>query len=147
MWTLIAMLVTHFVADFLLQSREMGKKKSSEPKWLLAHLAIQFACFLLYGWKFALLNTLVHGAIDWHIWRLYKLSVYVRIKRSVAKLEQTFAKKEGVAAWFTEAQREQQYDHEANTWQYWEDHWFYATIGLDQLLHMITIVVLFFAGV
>ena len=36
------LLVLHFVADFLLQSREMGKNKSSKFSVLLAHLAIQY---------------------------------------------------------------------------------------------------------
>lgn len=67
-----AVLIVHFIADFLLQSREMGKRKSSESKYLLAHLAIQFACFALFGLKFAFYNALVHGIIDWNIWRIYK---------------------------------------------------------------------------
>ena len=30
----------------------------------------------------------------------------------------------------------------AVNWKYWEDHWFYTTIGFDQLLHVLTIILL-----
>lgn len=141
MWKLLALLSVHFVADFLLQPREMGKKKSSEPKWLAAHLAIQFTCFLLFGWKFALANALIHGIIDWNIWRLYKLSAHLRIKRDVEALA-AISHVEGVT--FTEDDKRDSYNVAVKGWQFWEDHWFYATIGLDQLLHMSTLVVLAF---
>lgn len=115
---IMLLLVVHFVADFLLQSREMGKKKSSELHWLLGHLAIQLLAFFIvllpfteWAFVFALLNATIHGVIDWNIWRLYKLSVVRRFP-----------------------------DVNPATYQYWEDHWFYATIGLDQLLHGLTLI-------
>jgi len=111
--------VLHFVADFILQSREMGKKKSSEWRWLAAHLAIQFTVFLLVGWKFALANALIHGIIDKNIWNLYKLSVLWRCPE-FAKIS-------------TEDQA---------AFPFWEDHLFYATIGFDQLLHALTLIYL-----
>ena len=157
---LIAPLILHFIADFLLQSREMGKKKSSEFKWLYRHLRIQFGVMLVgmypvilfqlvnkvsagdlllqypvftlmttagvVSFIFAILNTIVHGIIDWNIWKLYKLSAYARIKKEAK--EGNFG-----LAWITES---------GKNWQYWEDHWFYATIGFDQLLHTVTIVLL-----
>lgn len=107
---LAKLLVIHYVADFLLQPREMGKKKSSEPKWLAGHLLIQFLCFLPFaGWLFALLNCAVHGIIDWYIWRAYKYSVLKRFPDA------------GV------------------DYKYYEDHLFYSTIGFDQLLHGLTL--------
>ena len=126
-------LFLHFVADFLLQSREMGKKKSSELYWLFQHLGIQFfvigigSLFVLgaHSIWFAIFNTLIHGIIDWNIWRLYKWSAGYRIRN---KLRSAYA-----AAAF---------DAEVAKWQYWEDHWFYATIGLDQFLHASTILLL-----
>jgi hypothetical protein len=119
---LIYLFVLHFIADFLLQSREMGKKKSVEFNWLAKHLAIQFAIFLVglsifnveCTVEFAGLNAIIHGIIDWNIWKLYKVSVYLRDKTATPE-----------------------------TWKYWDDHWFYATIGLDQLLHAITLIGLY----
>lgn len=137
-------LFLHLVADFFLQSREMGKKKSSEWRWLALHLLIQFAV-MMFGLGIAtfftdislkgflllpILNTVIHGVIDWNIWKLYKYSVYRRLLKKVIS---TGARKDqyeaGVAS-------------HAKNWQYWEDHWFYTTIGVDQFLHAATLVLL-----
>jgi hypothetical protein len=115
----------HYVADFLLQPREMGKKKSSEPKWLAGHLLIQFLCFLPFtNWRFALVNCFFHGVIDWNIWKAYKFMVGVRLKLNPnhSLLRFGFRKKFNP-------------DH----WQYQEDSKFYDTIGFDQLLHFLTL--------
>lgn len=121
---MIAMLLAlHFVADFLLQSREMGKNKSSNFKVLLHHLAIQAAVFFPFvGYKFALLNAVIHGVIDWNIWRFYKAYAYYTIKNN--------------------PEHPLLNNDPANPWKYWEDHWFYSIIGLDQLLHGLTLVIL-----
>ena len=116
--TLIYLMFLHFVADFLLQSRTMATNKSSSLKYLVQHVLIQFTVFTIgVFWlppMYALANACIHGLIDWHIWRLYKFSVYLR-------------------------------DQEATTatWKYYEDHLFYTTIGLDQMLHVITILVVY----
>lgn len=121
-FTLALLLTVHFVADFLLQSREMGKKKSSELEWLAAHCSIHLGLFtliltLFFGfWSalaFSLLNALIHGAIDWYIWRGYKYTVHERFP-----------------------------DATPETFKFWEDSWFFHTIGLDQLLHGLTLVTL-----
>lgn len=117
--------IFHYIADFVLQSREMGTKKSQDLNWLGGHLFVQFWVFffgLMYqfhinAFYFASINMLIHGVIDWYIWRGYKYTVYYRLKRD-NKLD-------------TAAQ-----------WQYWQDHLFYTTIGLDQLLHGLTLIVL-----
>jgi hypothetical protein len=119
MKTLIALLVVHFIADFICQPREMGKKKSYEVKWLAGHLAIQFVFFCAFGWKLALINAAIHGIIDWNIWRLYKLSVGLRfpdMRNATPEVQKAYP--------------------------YYDDHLFYTTIGLDQMLHTITLVVL-----
>ena len=136
------LLALHFIADFLLQSREMGKKKSSELRWLLAHLSIQFTVFLLVGWKFALVNALIHGLIDWNIWKLYKLFVHLRLdKRTSIEYAVRFVYTQK----HNKRWRKAMYNRHVKNFQYWEDHWFYATIGFDQLLHGLTLVYL--AGV
>lgn len=152
MWMLALCLVVHFIADFLLQSREMGKKKSTDLVVLLQHLGIQFVCFFVFLFPiigveialcFALANSIIHGVIDWNIWRAYKLYVY----KILCKQHDYLYKKISVD-WNKmpleefEKKRDLAVKEAGNKWQYWEDHWFYATIGLDQLLHALTLIVL-----
>ena len=135
------MMVIHFVADFLLQSREMGKK-SIYFKVLLQHIGIQFAMFALLltpflGLKmaivFALCNSAVHGVIDWYIWKGYKLMVFKRIYDDEGNDYIPGVSKSGPNHSLMSDSKE---------WRFWEDHWFFATIGLDQLLHTVTIIIL-----
>lgn len=116
----------HFLADFILQPREMGRKKSSDINYLLQHVSIQMLVFFLglslvmhpgFALAFAVLNGTIHGVIDAFIWKGYALSVWKRRKHTGVTKDQLKV-----------------------TWKYWEDHWFYVTIGLDQLLHMSTLI-------
>lgn len=135
--------ITHFVSDFLLQSREVATKKSSEFVYLFRHLGIIWVSFFVAGqfypgtgfydaaifsFLFATLNTLIHGIIDWNIWKLYKWSVKSRISKQINR---DYVRNEDIAQGLIMNQ--------AKDWRYYEDHWFYATIGLDQLLHALTI--------
>ena len=124
---LILLFISHFIADFLLQSREMGQKKSQYFKWLVDHLSIQYLVMLFFmliitDWNwlisttFSLLNALIHGIIDWYIWKAYKLHAIRIIRRDKIKVRD---------------------------FKYWEDYLFYTTIGFDQLLHYATIVGLY----
>ncbi len=107
--------ILHFIADFLLQSREVATNKSSNINYLLTHCGILGVVFILGLYSFigfnaiilACLNTIIHGAIDWNIWKVYK---YFRRKEDI------------------------------KTFKYWEDSLFYATIGFDQLLHSLTLI-------
>lgn len=113
---LILLLLTHGIFDFLLQDRETAKNKSSSFRFLFPHLFLIYIGLSLYGvfsgcytskqsFYFALFNTILHGLIDWNIWKVYKFSVLKR---------------------FPSAERD---------FEYWEDSWFYNTIMVDQLLH------------
>ena len=57
-------LVTHWVADFILQSDEMAKNKSKHFRWLIAHVAVYTLTMCVFGIKFALVNGTTHLAID-----------------------------------------------------------------------------------
>ena len=77
--------VLHFIADFPLQSREMGLNKSKYFNVLAKHIAIHAFVFWLgmiplifiglgaYQ-LFVMISVicLSHGIIDWNIWRGYK---------------------------------------------------------------------------
>lgn len=116
---LIKLFAVHFVADFIMQSRDMAKNKSSSLIWLGLHLTIQFTAFWIFtNWKFALANAAIHGIIDWNIWRIYKRTVYLRHRIM-------FPGKVAIM-----------------DFKYWEDSLFYIFIGLDQFLHGITLIIL-----
>lgn len=75
---------------------------------------------------FATANAVIHGIIDWNIWRGYKYTVKI---------------------WMQNNPDHQATKHYLKTgeFKFWEDHVFFTTIGLDQLLHGLTLVLL--AGV
>lgn len=115
-WALIVLLLTHGIFDFLLQDRETAKKKSSSIHHLGGHLFTIYVGLSLYalisneythiqGFSFAVLNTILHGVIDWNIWKGYKYSV---IKR---------------------------FPNATSDYPYQDDSWFYNFIMLDQVLH------------
>lgn len=174
MLLLAYMMVLHFVADFILQSREMGQKKSVEFKWLVHHLWIQYMIFLAglfmffsvaamfsASWyffaltptqiislasKFALYNAVIHGIIDWNIWKFYKLSAH---KRIIKQIREAYKVKFGEDTAVDDktlivVTAPEMYQEKVKNWQYWEDHLFYTTIGFDQMLHALTIIALFF---
>jgi hypothetical protein len=114
--SLVLLIVMHVVFDFVLQDRETAKKKSSQFSYLLPHLFILAFGLLLYtilsdrytswqGFSFMLGNIILHGIIDWNIWKLYKLSVLIRFKNV------------------------------GNDFEYYNDGMFYNFIALDQALH------------
>lgn len=124
---LITLCIAHFICDFVLQSRKMGTNKSSSYKYLGQHIAIIFIGFLPFGLAFALLNSLIHAIIDKHIWTLYKVLVYYRHKYGYIPNKDEF----GVYIPLN-----------AKTFKYYEDYYFYLTIGFDQMLHIITLIIL-----
>lgn len=123
-------LFLHLVADFFLQSREMGRKKSTNSYWLSRHIMIIYLVFLIgtLDWKFALTNALIHAVIDASIWKLYAFSAWKRRKTVGSNV-------------FPSTKRDDK-NVMKREWRYWEDHWFYTTVGIDQFLHGATILLL-----
>jgi len=132
--SILVLVVSHFVADFLLQSRGMATQKSKSWRVLFEHGSINmFVVFLgmllLSGGHFSRdaattalvisgINAVVHMAIDKTLWLLYAVSVIVRTPEIPRhKLEKD--------------------------WKYWEDWWFYTFLGFDQLLHVATLILLY----
>lgn len=147
------MFFLHFIADFLLQSREMGKKKSSNIKFLCAHVGIQMLVFFVglllfttpaFAITFAVVNGLIHGIIDALIWKGYALIVWVQrgswMKANPKAINYMVKRAGGIDREPTDNELK---DLMKTDFKYWEDHWFYATIGFDQFLHMSTIVLVY----
>lgn len=146
------LLILHFIADFLLQSREMGKNKSSNNTYLFKHISIIFFVILIglipfLGLKLAFVvafyNALIHAIIDKFIWNAYKLYAYKQIMKAIRQeYRDTFGENTCQDDKSLEVTASESYQKRIRNWQYWEDHWFYTTIGLDQLLHALTLTVL-----
>ena len=125
---LVALFATHAVADFFLQSRSMAENKSKDSYVLFQHMGVHYLAFLLMGWtlgleakwymNLALYNALIHGSIDWFLWRGFKRTVEYR------------------------------YGHLADTYyEYQKDYLFWWFLGTDQFLNISTIVAIYFAAI
>jgi hypothetical protein len=63
--TLLKILFFHFIADFCLQTDKMAINKSTSISWLTVHIATYSSFMMLFcGQKYALVNGLLHWAID-----------------------------------------------------------------------------------
>lgn len=152
---LIIILIAEYVGDFLLQSREMALNKSKKITTLLMHLYC-IGCCLIIGFgavsywyviplmvalKFTGLYCLVHGVQDWFIWKGYGAIVHRRIMKQIeagGKVGCTptdgFQVKNLFDISITAFMRDKDYA---------EDKVFYDIIGLDRLLHILTLVILY----
>ncbi len=78
---------------------------------------------------FSIFYAIIHCFQDWFIWRGYKWLVLQQLKKEELGCNNT--------------ELYEYIDYGEGGWHYWEDSKFYATIGFDQLLHFITIMVLY----
>lgn len=117
---IIAILLGHFIGDWLLQPRWMAKSKTIDVVILISHVilvSLNFLTFVaLYGLIYfinihydvllsiLLINAIIHAIQDNIIWRWYKKTKHAN--------------------------------------QFYDDKLFYDTIACDQLLHLCTIFVL-----
>lgn len=126
--SLILLIVIHVIFDFVLQTRDVAKNKSSKLSYLIPHLFILLIGLSIYaslsgrysyyqGLGFVYGNILLHGLIDWNIWKLYKYIVYRRLSKG-KKLY--LATKNG--------------DNVVD-YKYYDDSMFYNFIAIDQALH------------
>lgn len=115
----VILTLSHFLGDWIFQSRQMAREKSSKINTLIEHVCIWTLCvtipFLfipyIYDIKinnllyFVLTNFILHLIQDWNIWKLYKYSV---IKRNF----------------------------DVKTFEWYNDYWFYTFIAIDQSIHL-----------
>lgn len=63
---LSAVLIAHFVGDFILQTDSMAMNKSTNNRWLLAHIGAYTLMLLVFGPVYAATNGLIHAAVDYN---------------------------------------------------------------------------------
>ncbi len=63
-WLLIAILLTHLLGDFCLQSDWMAVNKSTKPWILVVHVIVYSTCFLWMGPAYAVFNGSLHFIVD-----------------------------------------------------------------------------------
>lgn len=114
----VLLLAVHFVADFLLQSDWMALNKSKRWDALALHVTVYSACFLPWGWPFALGVWITHFITD---------AITSRITSRL---------------WFIDLYPRA--DHSPNYYGAYplyarvdsgKRHWFFVVIGADQLIH------------
>lgn len=108
---IIFVLFCHFIADFVMQSHEMAMKKSKSFLWLSYHILIYSLGILFFG---IFIEFFSDPKLFIYWWVINVLSHYI-IDFFISKL--TFY-----------------------LWKKQENHWFFVTIGFDQLLHTIILI-------
>lgn len=61
---IILILLVHWFADFVMQTDQMAKNKSTSWKWLSSHILVYSGCLLVFGPLYALVNGLAHFFTD-----------------------------------------------------------------------------------
>jgi hypothetical protein len=135
----------------------MASKKSSDVIFLGKHTLIIFISFLagmgafgvydpkvsIYGGnvslsnalQFCFYNSMIHAFIDGSIWNLYKKIVICKIKKHIDSYY-----KDGFK--LDEKEFNERVEYDVKTYEFWKDGMFFDTIGLDQFLHVSTIIIL-----
>jgi len=157
--------VLHFIADWALQSKEMSRNKSLKFKVLLQHASIHLAVFsigflvitsLKFAVMFALANAVVHAFVDWYLWRAYKISVILRAHFLIPKekweewgippirVSNPFR---GFSSHIKELMKmaigERIMTYLTTEFKYWDDYLFGFMLGFDQMLHGVSLVIIF----
>lgn len=132
---MITLLIFHYISDFLLQTRYVAKNKSSSLKVLSYHILIIFLVLWLgsffvfkdikLAFLFSLINAISHFFIDLVIWRSY---AFIKMVGHHKKLR--YYSKEEYTDFFKD-------------YKWWEDSTFFNFIGLDQLLHIMCLYIIY----
>lgn len=61
---IIALVLAHWVADFVMQSDKMAINKSKKHWVLGAHCLVYSLCLSVFGWEYSAVNGVAHFAVD-----------------------------------------------------------------------------------
>lgn len=75
-WIVLAILIVHFIADYIVQTDDMAKNKSVSIKWLGAHVGSYcLVMMILVPWvgiKYIILQGILHFVVDFNTSKLTK---------------------------------------------------------------------------
>ena len=64
-WLVVLVFWVHFISDFVLQTDEMAKNKSTSNKWLTEHVKIYTIVMFGFGPVYAIVNGILHWITDY----------------------------------------------------------------------------------
>lgn len=106
------LVIVHYIADFIFQTREMGTKKSSSIKWLSLHVLVYITVFVTFTLIFVDSNiSFSEQYLKWFIVN-------------------------GILHWITDF-----FSSKLSSYFYKnkKEKLFWSTIGFDQLIHILTL--------
>ena len=121
--TIIYILSVHFVSDFIMQSDEMAKGKSTSIKWLTLHILSYLKGFICSAIIFYVATTLIWGRITSPLLIL----AYCLVNAILHWVTDYFTSKET-----------------SRLWAELKVHQFFIMIGLDQLIHATCLILTFY---
>ena len=123
----ISLILIHLVGDFFLQTDWMALGKSKSWKPLLAHTAIYSLCFAYFGLAFTLVTFFTHTLTDAVTSRVTSRLWFVKTDPVVFK-------------WADMKHYENEWtDLYHVTFENTKRHWFFVCIGVDQVIHYVTL--------
>ncbi len=140
MWQFMALLAVHFVADFICQTHWQASNKSKSNWALFRHVAsytgvLAFACLLIFPLGadvglFVVVNGALHFGTDWLTSRWSSRLIGSALRDTCTA--QNFAKTYGKPP-----SEDDMRLMEIDPGRHW--HNFFVVIGLDQLVHQLTL--------
>jgi len=82
----ILLIWIHYISDFVFQSDKIATLKSHNIKYLSLHCLIYSLPMVIFGWKFALINGILHFIVDFitskltaYYWKINRIDNFFSI--------------------------------------------------------------------
>ena len=127
----LGVLVLHFLGDFVLQSDAMSLGKSKQWSMLTLHVAIYSLCFIGWGWSFVAITFLLHFLTDAITSRITNKLWFIELTPWPIGKDGNRLPKLKVNGKY--------WGFLANLGTIGDRHYFFVVIGVDQLIHVVTL--------
>ena len=126
LYIIMYILICHFIADFVMQTREMAINKSSSTYWLSRHI-FAYGNTLLFSGFFGVLIMYLFGTNLFHLIPL--IIGYVLLNAGLHWVTDYFTSKQTTRLYMKEIKKTEPNYHN-----------FFVMIGLDQAIHIICLI-------